>query len=131
MEHLQDIQEILEAVSGPLRDVANGEAVVGSPIQLGAVTVYPISRVSIGLGAGGGHGENPEGKGDGKHGRPESGLGGGSGGGAKARPVAVLVFSGEGVTVLPIPDRKGKLDGILEKIPELIERFKPREKAKA
>jgi uncharacterized spore protein YtfJ len=128
MEHLQ---EILEAVSGPLSDVANGEAVVGSPIQLGSVTVYPISRVSIGLGGGGGQGENPEGKGAGRHGRPESGAGGGSGGAAKARPVAVLVFSGEGVTVLPIPDRKGKLDGILEKIPELIERFKPRRSPEA
>lgn len=128
MEHLQ---EILEAISGPLSDVANGEAVVGSPIQLGSVTVYPISRVSIGLGGGGGRGENPEGHGTGKHGRPESGAGGGSGGGAKARPVAVLVLSGEGVTVLPIPDKKGKLDGILEKIPELIERFKPRESPKS
>src|SRR5690242_15500498 len=107
MEHLQ---EILEAVSGPLSDVANGEAVVGSPIQLGSVTVYPISRVSIGLGAGGGQGENPEAKGAGQPGGPESGVGVGSGGGAKARPVAVLVFSAEGVTVLPIPDKKGKLD---------------------
>ncbi len=124
---MEQLHEILEAVSGPLNEVASGEAVVGSPIQMGSVTVYPISRVSIGLGAGGGQGENDESKGSGKRGRPESGAGGGSGGGAKARPVAVLVISGEGVSVLPVPDRKGKIDQILEKIPELIERFKPRE----
>ncbi len=33
--------------------------------------------------------------------------------------------------MLPIPDKKGKLDGILEKIPELIERFKSRASPKA
>lgn len=116
------VQEILEAVGAGLGEVASGEAVVGSPIQLGPVTVFPISRVSLGLGGGGGEGEG-EARGERKERGPESGVGGGSGGGAKARPVAVLVASPEGVSVLSIPDRKGKLDAILEKIPGLIERI--------
>jgi uncharacterized spore protein YtfJ len=42
--------------------------------------------------------------------------------------VAVLVVSAEGVSVLPIPDRRGKLDEILEKIPGFIERLESRRK---
>jgi len=127
---VEQIQEILEAVGGGLREVASGEAVVGSPIQLGQVTVYPISRVSLGLGAGGGQGES-EARGDRKEKGPESGSGGGSGGGAKARPVAVLVVSPEGVSVLAIPDRRGKLDALLEKIPGFIDRLESRKKPAA
>jgi len=125
---VEQLQEILEVVGGGLAEVASGQAVVGSPIALGQVTVYPISRVSLGLGGGGGQGEN-EAKGDGKGKGPESGVGGGSGGGAKARPVAVLVVSPEGVSVLSIPDRQGKLDAILEKIPAFIERIEARKKS--
>jgi uncharacterized spore protein YtfJ len=125
---MDEIRGILEAMGGKLGDLANGEAVVGSPIQLGAVTVYPISRVSMFLAAGGGEGENIEmrTKMKGLNGeQPDSGKGGGAGGGARARPVAVLVMSEDGVSLLPIPDAKGKLDRLLEKIPELIERIKP------
>ncbi len=121
MEH---VQAILEKVSADLGSVANGDAVIGSPVKLGSVTVYPISRISVGLGAGGGKGENEAGvddKGEKSH---EAGTGGGSGGGAKAVPVAVLVFSPEGVSVLPIPHKKGKLDRLLEKLPGLVERIK-------
>jgi len=124
---VEQVQEILEAVGAELGQVASGDAVVGSPIQLGPVTVYPISRVSLGLGGGGGQGE-AEAKGGGKDKGPESGTGGGSGGGAKARPVAVLVVSPEGVSVLAIPDRRGKLDALLEKIPGFIERLESRRK---
>lgn len=124
---MEQVREILEVVGGGLAEVASGEAVVGSPIALGQVTVYPISRVSLGLGGGGGQGEN-EARGDRSKG-PESGAGGGSGGGAKARPVAVLVVSPDGVSVLSIPDRQGKLDAILEKIPALIERIESRKKS--
>jgi uncharacterized spore protein YtfJ len=124
---MEQVQEILEVVGGGLGEVASGEAVVGSPIQLGQVTVYPISRLSLGLGGGGGQGEN-EAKGDRKDRGTETGVGGGGGGGAKARPVAVLVASPEGVSVLAIPDRKGKLDAILDKIPGFIERLESRKK---
>jgi uncharacterized spore protein YtfJ len=120
---MEEIAKALEEVGNQLGEIASGDAVVGSPIQLGSVTVHPISRISVGMGGGGGEGEdtprdakNPDGR--------ESGVGGGVGGGVKARPVALLVFSQDGVNVLPIPDKKGKLDILFEKIPELVERFK-------
>jgi uncharacterized spore protein YtfJ len=122
MEH---IQEMLGAIGGQVGDVAASEAVIGSPIKLGPVTVYPISRISLGLGGGGGTGTDFANSPKSVHG-PQSGTGRGAGGGAKARPVAVLVFSEEGISVLPIADKKGKLDQILEKIPGLIDEIKGR-----
>jgi uncharacterized spore protein YtfJ len=117
---MEQLNEIVEIVSGKLANVANSDVVVGTPMELGGVTVVPISRVSVGIGAGGGSGEGDSP--DSKHGRGK-GTGGGTGGAGKVRPVAVIVFGPEGVEILPIADKRGKIEGLLEKIPDLIERF--------
>jgi len=114
------IEEILKAVSEDLSGIGTGDAVVGSPVPLGAVTVYPISMVSLALGGGGGEGEVAAEAG----GKPEKGVGGGSGGGARACPVAVLVVGADGVKVLPLPQRKGAFERLLEKVPDLVGRVK-------
>lgn len=117
---MTQIEEILRAVSEEVSGTATGDAVVGSPIQMGTVTVYPISAVSVGLGGGGGEGETAGNGGS----KTEKGLGAASGGGAKARPVAVLVAgAGTGVKVIPLPQRRGAFERLLDKIPELAERF--------
>jgi uncharacterized spore protein YtfJ len=117
---MKQIEDILQGVSEALSTAWTGDAVVGSPIPLGAVTVYPISMVSMALGGGGGEGEvQAE-----ASGKTEKGVGGGSGGGARACPVAVLVVGAGGVKVLPLPQRKGALERLLDKIPGLVERVK-------
>ncbi len=117
---MKHVEEILQVVSEELSGVAAGDAVVGSPIAMGPVTVYPVSLVSVALGGGGGEGEaTHEGAG-----KPEKGVAGGSGGGARACPVAVLVVGPEGVKVLPLPQRKGALEKLLEKIPDLVGQVK-------
>jgi len=116
-----NVEEILEAVGEELGDVAQGDAVVGSPVKLGPATVYPISLISLGLGGGGGQGENEASS---ENGKAEAGAGNGGGGGVKARPVAVLVFQQDEVSVLPLPRKAGPLERFLERLPDLIERFK-------
>jgi uncharacterized spore protein YtfJ len=123
---MANVEEILQAVGEELGGVASGDAVVGSPVKLGAATVFPISLVSLGLGGGGGQGEEVSGDG----GKGEAGAGSGAGGGVKARPVAVLVFQGDEVTVLPLPRKAGPLERFLEGLPELIEKFKDKGLAK-
>ncbi len=115
-----NVEEILEAVGEELGGVAQGDAVVGSPVKLGTATVYPISLISLGLGGGGGQGEEASSDG----GKSEAGAGQGGGGGVKARPVAVLVFQGEEVSVLPLPRKAGPVERFLERLPDLIEKFK-------
>jgi len=123
MEHIQDL---IETISDKLTGVAQSDVVVGDPIELDGVTVVPLSRVSLGFGGGGGEGE---GEIHGHRGRPGKkprggkgkGTGGGSGGGAKVRPVGVLVFTDAGVEVHVIKDKKGLVDKIFDKVPDIID----------
>lgn len=116
MEYLEDS---LKVVSEDLAGIASGDAVVGSPVKLGEATVYPISMISMGLGTGGGEGETTA-----AEGKSEKGVGGGSGGGAKARPVAVIVVTAAGIKVLPLPQRRGPFERLLDKIPDLVGKVK-------
>jgi uncharacterized spore protein YtfJ len=126
MEHVNDLFDI---VSQQLGAVARSDVVVGSPLTLGAWTVVPITRVSVGMGAGGGTGEGDVHHHHGHHrGRecmgPGKGTGGGGGGGGKVRPVAVLVLGRDTVQVLPIPNKAGKLDHLMDKLPEWVDRMR-------
>lgn len=123
MDH---VEGILSLLGEQFETFSNSDVVVGTPIELGSATVVPLSRVSVGLGAGGGVGEGCANGAGGKHAKngPGKGKGGGGGGGAKVRPVAVAVFTEAGVEVLPIPNKRGKLDKLLDNLPALIERVK-------
>ncbi len=118
---------LLELVTGKIQAVADIEGVIGSPIELGGVTVVPLSSVSVGLAAAGGVGEGQgfgPGHGPHKHAKFKAGgkgVGGGSGGGAKLRPVGVAILTADGVDILPIEDRKGLLEKLLDKIPKIVE----------
>ena len=118
---MEFIEAMLEAVRQDLSGVASGDAVLGSPVKLGEVTVYPISTVSVGLAGGGGQGETtPE-----AGGKAEKGTGGGTGGGARACPVAVIAVTPAGLKVIPLPQRKGAFERLLEKIPDLVAKLDP------
>ena len=121
---MEQIKELMQLVGSKLDGVADSNAVIGEPIELGGATLVPISRLGIGLGAGGGvgEGERPARKNGHRQGHGK-GAGGASGGGARVRPVAVLAFTDEGVSVLPVPGKKGKLDALIERIPEWVEKF--------
>jgi uncharacterized spore protein YtfJ len=127
---MQHVKELLELVIGKLETVAHSDTVVGEPIELGGVTLVPLTRINLGFGLGGGEGEG-QGFGPGAHGgkkRPGGaqgkGVGGGTGGGAKVRPVGVAIFSADGVEVLPIKDKKGIMDRLFDKIPDLVDMVK-------
>lgn len=132
MEH---VNALIDLVAGTVADVAKSNVVVGEPIELGEVTIVPLSRVSLGFGGGGGEGEgkgakqrrrrNKEKNGAKLEARLElaegRGIGMGAGGGGKVRPVAAIVFSSEGVSIEAVPDKKGVVDKIFDKVPEIID----------
>ncbi len=127
---MQHVKDLVKLVSGKLAETAQSDLVVGKPIEAGDVTIVPLSAVSLGFGGGGGEGEGepPHEHGPAKKLKMKSprgkGMGGGGGGGAKVRPVAVAVFSPDGVRVMPIGDKKGVLEKIFDKIPEFIDMAK-------
>lgn len=120
---MESIIELLGMVASRLTDTAQSEVVVGEPIDLGAVKIVPLSRLSLGMGMAGGEGDGEYQSNGKKRTRSGSGKGNGSASaiGARVRPVGVAIFSDDGVQVLPIADRKGILDKIFDKIPRVIE----------
>ena len=121
---MEQIIELLELVSGRLSSVASSEVIKGEPIELGNVTIVPLTRISMGFGGGGGQGEGePHKSKKHKHGRGK-GMGGAGGGAAKIRPVGLAIFRESGVEIVSIPSKKGALDKIFDKVPELIDRVK-------
>ena len=120
---MENVMEILEEMVGILSDTATSEVVVGKEVELGPVKIVPLSKVSLGFGGGGGEGDQQFGPGKDKKERKHGGkgIGAGSGGGVKVRPVGVIVFTEDGVRVEEIPDKKGPLDKIFDKIPDIIE----------
>ena len=119
---MEQVLQMLDLVSAEAGQVANSDVVVGDPIEVGDTTVVPLCRVSLGFGAGGGQGEGepPKGK---RHGSGR-GTGGGGGGGGKVRPVGVIVLGPDGVEVHPIPDRRGIVDRVFDRVPEVIDLVK-------
>lgn len=120
---MEAIHDLIGLVSDKIGDVAKSDVVIGDPIELGAVTVVPLSRVSVGFGAGGGSGEAEPPRKKGRRHPRGRGTGGGGGGGGKVRPVGVIIFGPDGISVEPIPDKQGLLDKLFDKVPALVEKL--------
>ena len=55
---MEDLNQMIDDLGEQLGEVANSDLVVGSPIELGPVTIVPLSEVGVGFGGGGGGGED-------------------------------------------------------------------------
>jgi uncharacterized spore protein YtfJ len=83
---------VLERLAERIGGRARAEAVFGTPVQQGEVTVIPVARVRWGLGAGGGEDHRTDG----------AASGSGGGGGMAADPVGYIEMSGTGAVFRPI-----------------------------
>ena len=117
---MEELNQMIDELGDQLGEVANSDLVVGSPIKLGPVTIVPLSEVGIGFGGGGGGGED----GEGKKGERNKGSGRGTGGGGRVVPVAVAVFREGSVEIMKVPRKPNPVERILERIPDLIDKFK-------
>ncbi|MFH1687411.1 MAG: spore germination protein GerW family protein [bacterium] len=106
-----NVVEILKGVVGELKEMAKSETIIGDPVTIGDTTVVPIVKISFGFGAGGG--QRDSGKAD--------QYGGGGGGGARIEPAAFIIIDKDGVSL--IPAGKGKLDQIIDAIPNVAKKF--------
>jgi uncharacterized spore protein YtfJ len=121
---MQEVKDFMKSFGDKMCQFAQSDLVIGDKIEIGGVTIVPISRLGIGLGAGGGtgSGDTPSPRGDKHHGGQMrgKGTGYGGGGGVKIRPVAIAVFTASGVEIMPVPDKVGKIEKLLDKIPDLM-----------
>jgi uncharacterized spore protein YtfJ len=122
---MEQVNDFVESMSDKLGELASSDLVVGEPQTYGEVTVVPLTRISVGMGGGGGSGSGDMDGSKSKRSRGSGkGTGAGSAGGVKIRPVAVVVFKPSGVEILPIPERVGKIEKLLDFIPGMVEDIK-------
>jgi uncharacterized spore protein YtfJ len=94
------------------------KAVVGEPIEVGAITLIPVINVTFGMGTGGGTGEGA------KDSKPQKG-GAGAGLGAKISPTAVIVIKEGDISVIPLNGNTG-LERLIDMVPDIVKKIKKR-----
>ena len=104
---MAQIDTLAETILEKLRLVSQAETVIGKPIQAGATTVIPVSRVSMGFGLGG----------------KKEDLAA-SGGGVSINPVAFVVITGEDVRIMPIARDNSLVSRVADLVPDVVSAFK-------
>ena len=117
-EQNHPVNELMTSTMDELKKLAGANAIVGQPIEVGEVTLIPVSKVSAGFASGGTEfaGKNP---------KPDkrNNFGGGAGAGVNIAPVAFLVVKGGNVRLLPVaPPPATTVDRVVEMVPELIDK---------
>jgi uncharacterized spore protein YtfJ len=104
------LQEVINAALERMQYIAKTETVFGNPVNIGSVTLIPVSRVSVGFAAGG------AGKGE------KSGSGAGTGGGVNVTPVAFISISGDDVKVHSLESWDSDIGKLLSMAPEAVKK---------
>ena len=118
MDKQHPIGDLMNTTMEKLREIAKVDTIIGQPIQAGAVTIIPISRLSVGFASGGSDFTS-------KNQKPEhdNAFGGGSGAGMNLSPVAFLIVKGDSVRLMPVaPPAANTVDRVVELVPEVIDK---------
>jgi uncharacterized spore protein YtfJ len=100
------LAEVIKTALDQMQYIAKTETVIGEPINVGNVTLIPVSRVSIGFAAGG------AGKDD------KASAGAGTGGGISVIPVAFISVKDDRVQVHPVSPSDPFLNKIIAMAPD-------------
>lgn len=115
------IEDLLDKVSGHIKDLASTKTILGEEFTLGDYSVRPVIKTATGFGSGGGTGDDPK--------KKTSGTGTGAGAALAVVPVGFLVAK-EGDIQFIGSDRKTALSALLDKMPELVDKVAEMKKDK-
>lgn len=113
-----DLTDNLKTIFQEMEDFLTTRAVVGEPIEVGAITLIPVINVTFGMGTGGGSGEGA------KDSTRQKG-GAGAGLGAKISPTAVIVIKEGDISVVPLNGNAG-LERLIDMVPDIVRKIKKR-----
>ena len=111
-----NISSIMDTTMEKLRTVVDSETIIGKPIEVGSITIIPVSKVSFGLASGGS--EFPSKNSNAKM------FGGGSGAGVTVSPIAFMVIKDGNVKMVPIYNELTTLEKAVTMAPEIIDKAK-------
>ena len=114
------INGLMETAMKSIKDMVDVNTIIGNPVETPDGTVIiPLSKVSFGFASGGSEfGTKPQIKPD-----ANANFGGGAGGGATIEPIAFLVVGTGQMKLMPVDITPSPYDGIIEKVPSLIDKF--------
>lgn len=109
------IKTIMDTTMDKLRAMVDADIITGKPIEIGDMTLIPVSKVAFGLASGGS--DFPT--------KSEKQLfGGGGGAGVTVSPIAFIVISGGNVKMLPVYNELTTVEKAVSMAPEIIEKAK-------
>lgn len=115
MANNNSIESIMNITMENLKTMVDADNIIGTPINIGDVTLIPVSKVSYGLATGGS--DIPS-----KNSGPV--FGGGGGAGVTVTPIAFISICGTDVKMLQVNAILTPVDKLIDKAPELIKKLK-------
>ncbi|MDR0904021.1 MAG: GerW family sporulation protein [Ruminococcus sp.] len=109
------VKALIEASLSKIHELSDADTVIGEAIQVGNITIIPVSKVSYGFAAGGSDLPTKSEK---------TYFGGGSGAGITILPLGFLVVNDSDVKLLQITEEQNGAAGAIAAIPELIGKIK-------
>lgn len=109
-----NIKSIMDVTMEKLRAMVDADVITGTPIEVGNITLVPVSRVSFGLATGGSDFPSKSGQ----------LFGGGGGAGVTVVPIAFMVICGENVKMLPVYNEVSGIEKAMTLAPEVLEKAK-------
>ncbi len=115
MSENNNIQGIMDTTMEKLRAMVDADVIIGTPVNVGNVTLIPVSKASFGLATGGS--DFPS--------KYEKDLfGGGGGAGVTVTPIAFIAVNGDNVRMMPIYNDMTTIDKAINLAPDLFDKIK-------
>ncbi len=109
------IKNILDTTLEKLKGMVNADVVTGTPVEVGNITLIPVSKVAYGLATGG---SDFAAKND------SALFGGGGGAGVTISPIAFIAINGDNVKMLPVYNELTTVEKAISMAPEIIDKAK-------
>ena len=110
-----NIKTVMDTTMEKLRAMVDADTIIGTPVEVGNITLLPVSRVSFGLATGGSDFPSKNG---------QQLFGGGGGAGVTVNPVAFICINGDNVHMMPVYSEMNTIDKAINMAPELIDKVK-------
>ncbi len=110
-----NIKSIMDTTMDKLRTMVDADVITGTPINVGELTLIPVSKVAFGLATGGSDFPSKTGN---------QLFGGGGGAGVTVSPIAFMVIKGDDVKMLPVYNELTTVEKVVSMAPEIIDKAK-------
>lgn len=109
------IKGIMDTTIEKLKGMVDADIITGTPIEVGDITMIPVSKVAFGLATGGSDFPTKSGS---------QVFGGGGGAGVTVSPIAFIVISNGNVKMLPVYNELTTVEKAISMAPEIIDKAK-------